>query len=319
MTDPADSSIPDPQKLKSRSPNYPSIPLREAIERAKLLYEVAKRHAVGRPVVVKAWGYSLKSSAGLQTIAALRAFGLLDVEGRGDNAQYKLTTEALYTIVEPENSDRRKKAVQDAALMPEAYRMLHDHYGSDLPADDAIRSWLVVDQSFTESAANQLISDYKDTIAFAQLDSGGTIPEQEQLPKVGDLVQWTSQGALQFEIPRQVLGISPDGGFAFVDGTNTGIPMSELTVEKANSSQAKPGTPPLNPFVIAGASGPGGSSKLKADDGVEENRWKLKSGTAIVYLPVEMTEQDFRVLRGQIDLLELSTLGEIKTGKSGSN
>lgn len=56
--------------------------------------------------------------------------------------------------------------------------------------------------------------------------------------KVGDLVQWTSNGVDQLKEPRRVTGVSDDGQFAFIEGTKTGVPASELTPtstgEKAN-------------------------------------------------------------------------------------
>ena len=45
---------------------------------------------------------------------------------------------------------------------------------------------------------------------------------------VGDDVQWTSQGADQFTEPRPVRALSPDGKWAFVEGSNTAVPVSEL-------------------------------------------------------------------------------------------
>jgi hypothetical protein len=48
----------------------------------------------------------------------------------------------------------------------------------------------------------------------------------------GDLVQWTSGGVDQFETPRRVLSVHRRNGkeWAFVEATNTGVPLSELTV-----------------------------------------------------------------------------------------
>lgn len=62
---------------------------------------------------------------------------------------------------------------------------------------------------------------------------------------VGDEVQWTSQGAAQFETPRKITGISDDGKFAFVEGTSTGIPTEQLTRtgEAAKPSAVPPPTP----------------------------------------------------------------------------
>jgi hypothetical protein len=46
--------------------------------------------------------------------------------------------------------------------------------------------------------------------------------------KIGSIVNWESQGVLQFEKPTAVKGFSEDGEYAFVEGTNTGIPVKEL-------------------------------------------------------------------------------------------
>jgi hypothetical protein len=58
----------------------------------------------------------------------------------------------------------------------------------------------------------------------------------------GDLVQWTSGGVDQFETPRRVRGIHQRDGkeWAFVEGTNTGVPVSELTVVTPNSGATAP-------------------------------------------------------------------------------
>lgn len=54
---------------------------------------------------------------------------------------------------------------------------------------------------------------------------------------VGDDVQWTSQGADQFEEPRKVTKISDDGKYAFVEGSGTGIPIDQLNKPKENAVQ----------------------------------------------------------------------------------
>ncbi|MBU6501202.1 hypothetical protein KGQ33_05250 [Patescibacteria group bacterium] len=54
---------------------------------------------------------------------------------------------------------------------------------------------------------------------------------KEGKPEVGDLVQWTSQGASQWEEPQQVKGFSEDGKYAFVEDSTTGIPVSQLSIE----------------------------------------------------------------------------------------
>jgi hypothetical protein len=66
---------------------------------------------------------------------------------------------------------------------------------------------------------------------------------------VGDLVQWTSNGVDQFETPRRVRGIKKHEGkeWAFVEGTKTGVPVSELTVVAPRVAPAAPPPPTTAP------------------------------------------------------------------------
>ena len=52
----------------------------------------------------------------------------------------------------------------------------------------------------------------------------------EQIAKVGDYIQWTSNGADQLSIPRWVEWVSDDNEYVRVFGSPTGIPMSEVTI-----------------------------------------------------------------------------------------
>jgi hypothetical protein len=51
-----------------------------------------------------------------------------------------------------------------------------------------------------------------------------------QKVKVGDYVQWTCGGVDMFVEPRKIVTITSCESFVFVEGTNTGIPISELSV-----------------------------------------------------------------------------------------
>ena len=57
--------------------------------------------------------------------------------------------------------------------------------------------------------------------------------------KIGDNVQWTSQGADQFVEPKKIKSISEDGKYAFVEGSDTGIPVAELSVTEIKPTEVK--------------------------------------------------------------------------------
>jgi hypothetical protein len=71
---------------------------------------------------------------------------------------------------------------------------------------------------------------------------------------IGDLVQWTSGGVDQFETPRRVRGIHRRDGkeWAFIEGTNTGVILSELTVvtPKPGAASLPSPTAPPDPITV---------------------------------------------------------------------
>ena len=104
----------DTSRRKIRSPSFPFISLREAIDQARAFYEAEQRNAARPETAAAHWGYSPKSSGGKQTIAALRAFGLIE----GDTL-VKLSGRALRILLDERGaSEERERLLKQAALMP---------------------------------------------------------------------------------------------------------------------------------------------------------------------------------------------------------
>jgi hypothetical protein len=70
----------------------------------------------------------------------------------------------------------------------------------------------------------------------------------------GDLVQWTSDGVDQFETPRRVQSVHRRDGkeWAFVEGTSTGVLLSELTVvtPESGAPSVPSMTAPPDPIAV---------------------------------------------------------------------
>jgi hypothetical protein len=284
---------------KERSPSYPAYNLEQCLDRAKQFYSFAKRNAARTTDASKHWGFSEKSSGGRLTIAALLKFGLLDEEGRGEDRGVRLSELALHILLDEQpDSPDRLALIKRAALLPTIHSHLWEKYGADTPADMILRTYLKRDMKYTDSAVDDLIAEYKATIAFAKLSAGDKIEDeagvnadtrQQTDVKVGDLVQWTSGGVNQFDPPQPVLGFSPNKAFLFVPGTGTGIPVSEVTVVgRAMSDTDKKGTPPVNPFKDA----PFAPAKPPADTsppaGFKEDAYDLAEGRAVFRWPEKL-------------------------------
>lgn len=161
---------------KTRSPGYPFIPLSKALARAREFYVAQRHHPAPMAGAVGLWGYKSKSSGGLQTVAALKSYGLLEDEGSGDQRQVKLTDLALRIIRdERDPSPDRDAAIREVALSPKIHSYLREKWGPTLPAITTVSYNLVHDRGYTESAARDVIRIYEGTIQFAKLDDSDII------------------------------------------------------------------------------------------------------------------------------------------------
>jgi len=160
-----------------RSPSYPFISLPEAVERARTLYAAARRSTVSADAAAEVWGYSAKSSGGKQTIAALRAFGLLEGEGA-----VRLTDRGVHILLEEDGSEERGRLLRQAALAPPVYTRLWERYGPDLPSDKGLQTHLVLEMGFNENAVVDVIRGYKTTLDFAKLRGPEKSPSSSSAP-----------------------------------------------------------------------------------------------------------------------------------------
>lgn len=147
---------------KVRSPSFPFISLPEAIQRVRLLYEAEGRNLVLPEVAVAHWGYAPKSSGGRQTIAALKAFELLeDVNGR-----LRLTDVGQHLVLREPGSPEHNVLLRQVALSPPLFRRLWDRYGAELPPAQSLRSYLVLELKVNKNAVENLVGSYKKTVAL---------------------------------------------------------------------------------------------------------------------------------------------------------
>ncbi len=238
---------------------FPFINLEKAIGRASELYAADQRGGeMSTGGAFSVWGYSEKSSGGHQTIAALKAYGLLLSSQPG---KLQLSKDAL-AYFRDEREEQRNKLLQVFSQSPAMLRSLWNVWGAQPPADTLARSHLKVDRGLSEQSARAVLGIYKENIAFANLTGSDKIAEQTlgsgeekadppATVKVGDYVQWTSGGVDQFKPPRKVTSII--GRHAFVHGSQTGIDMSELTVVAAPTpSPIGLGKGPAAPAVTDG-------------------------------------------------------------------
>lgn len=153
-------------RKRVRSPSFPFISLRVALDRARALYEAEKRSAVRPETAVAHWGYSEKSSGGKQTLAALRQFGLIEGEGL-----VRLTDRAVRLLL-GEDSPEREQLLKQTALLPSLHGRLWEKYGPQLPDNSSLRLSLVMEEGFNDNAIDEFLTEYRETLELANLLTG---------------------------------------------------------------------------------------------------------------------------------------------------
>ncbi len=167
---------------KVRSPAYPTIGLREAIEKVKAVYEKDYQNKLPRALVAEHMGYRSLNGKSLGVLSAVGKFGLL--EGRGDES--RVSDLALDIIAHPAGSPERARAVLQAASNPELFSDLDSRFQNGKVSDAGIKSYLLT-QKFIPVAADAAIRSYRETKALVHEEAGGYSPgsddkSQEEAP-----------------------------------------------------------------------------------------------------------------------------------------
>lgn len=292
---------------QGRSPAYPYVDLRKAIDRVREVYDAgAGRGAYPPGTYYKIWEIGPKSSAARQVLAALNHFGLVSYEGRGNDRKVRLSELALKILQDKRpQSEERASAIHQAALTPPIHQRLFDQFPAPLPDDVFIEHFLVGEAGYNEAAATSLIKEFKSTLDFAELSKPDIMPVSDSSEanidekndddtqfgdaKIGDLIQWESDGALRLEGPRRVRAVSDDGQWVFVEESETGIPMSEVKVEEQAVAAPSGGIGKSEPPTLA-------LTEKPPLQGSRKEVFDLDEGQVVLTFPENLSKTSFEDL-----------------------
>lgn len=149
----------DAKKSKDRSPNFPFINLESALARAQQFYAKEKRSAAPFSVVAQHWHYSASSSGALQTVAALKSYGLMvDEGGSGSKRTLRLTDLALRILLDqrPDGSERAAY-MRQAALSPTVAADIYAKWPEGFPSSSTLQHYLVFERGFGDQKAKSVV------------------------------------------------------------------------------------------------------------------------------------------------------------------
>lgn len=165
---------------RQRSPQHPAFSLKDAIEKARLLYEKVGNTKVSAFVVVSYWGYSEKSSSGLRAIATMADFGLVSVDGTGDAKRIGISDLGRILVRHPDSqSEEYRDALVKAAMSPKIHRDLREHFSSGLPNDDGALAWELEQKfEFQPSAIPAFMAQLRETFGLVMPAFGDKVGEK---------------------------------------------------------------------------------------------------------------------------------------------
>lgn len=143
---------------RMRSPNYPSIPLRQAIQLAGKIHSKNRTNVIDRDSAVRDMGYSGITGRSLKVLAALIQFGLLSKAGKGSVKVTQTTVDILHGI-DPRD---RNAALLKAGTEPSLFKMVFERFPDGVPSENAIRSYLI-QQGFADVAIGPAINSFMET------------------------------------------------------------------------------------------------------------------------------------------------------------
>ncbi len=155
------------KKERHRSPNYPAVGLKEAVERVRQLYAADGKAGAPAAIAAKHIGFGSAHGAAMSVLAALRRFGLVAEA----NGRIVPTQRAMEILNLPANDPRRTAALQEAALLPVIYRSLVESYQqTGLPSDEVLEAELTTYKGFNPKAVSGFVKDFRDTLDFAGIN-----------------------------------------------------------------------------------------------------------------------------------------------------
>jgi hypothetical protein len=164
-------------QTRVRSPNFPLIGLKKAVSRLEEMSGKYKRLLVPVGLIQTLWGYKANSGIGNQVVAALKSFGLIDVEGEASAKKAKISEDGYRIVLKHRDRD---ELLKNAALKPPIYAELWNKYKEgDFPDADIIKHYLLFDREegkFNPDVVDGFIAEFLDTLAFSGNISGDIIP-----------------------------------------------------------------------------------------------------------------------------------------------
>jgi hypothetical protein len=162
-----------------RSPNYPTIGLGAAVEKARTIHKGEGKNAVPREALAKLLGYGGLNGGSATMLSALGKYGLIESVKDGEAR----ITDLAMRILHPDGGEEKLAALEEAAFKPAIFAEIREKWPERPPGDESLKSFLAR-KGFTEGALEQVIQFYREIIDMVPtVDSDQNHPSPPQAEK----------------------------------------------------------------------------------------------------------------------------------------
>lgn len=169
----------EPVKAKrDRSPAYPFISLKTAMDRLSAFEAKFGRHPAPLEKAGIAWDLKPDSSQAAQTLSAMKYFGLLEYAGSTEHRAAVITEQAR-NYLRTQQATLKADMLKSFALKPKSMQNYWAKWNADRPIDEICLDELMLKDSYTEVAAKLFLRVYDETIAFSGLAQADKIASMD--------------------------------------------------------------------------------------------------------------------------------------------
>jgi hypothetical protein len=229
---------------RPRSPSVPFIGLARALLRARTLYDGVAQAPLTIEEVANVWGLAPKSSAALQTVAALLAYGLAETGKKGDGRQIAISDRGGRLFAHPPSDpEREQRLLTEAALKPELIAYYAAQWREGRPEDHVCTARFTSEREFTEVAARRFLRVFDEAMWFAGGGSTGIHHPRERANgagagdnrrsgsgvRLGYYVRGTA-GSFRLAGPRQIVWLADGGRCLYLQGNLAPVGAAEVKI-----------------------------------------------------------------------------------------
>lgn len=148
-----------------RGPAYPSISLIRAIDYIRQIYDKDKQIPTSPEVAVKHLGFKSLSGPATRALAALKAFQLLEEEGKN----LRVSDTAMH-IMYPHSDSEKAEALLQAINGPKIYEDMISHYGGGdiraliLPSNSTLANYLIREKNFNHKVVPNFLRNFRESL-----------------------------------------------------------------------------------------------------------------------------------------------------------